>query len=66
MIRIKTIEDGEVRKIDITKIAADVRITMMTCPEHIEKIGDINVLTIVISKETFIGETRKFLEELEA
>ncbi len=66
MIRIKTVEDGEVRKINLEEIAEDVRITTRNCPEHIERIEDVKVVTIVISKKTFIKAMQKFLEELEA
>ena len=66
MMRIKTIEGEEVRKIDLTKIAGDVRITMKSCPVFIVAVEEVNMMTMVISKETLIKELRKFLEELEA
>lgn len=65
-MRIKTTKGEEVRKIEATKTAGDVRITMMSCPVFIVEAEEIKVMSMVISKKTLIEKLRKFLEELEA
>lgn len=66
MMRIKTIEDDEVRKIEVTKSGRSARITMMKCPVFIVEAEEVKVISMEVSKETLIKELRKFLEELEA
>lgn len=66
MMRIKTIQDGEVRKLKAVKVGKDARITLTSCPVFIVSQEEIKVVEMMVSKETYIKEMRKFLEELEA
>lgn len=65
MIQIKTTKDSIIRKCEVSKEGTDVRITVIKRPERMEGAGDAIVLSIAISKETFIQEMKKFLKEVE-
>lgn len=66
MIQIKTTENNIIRKCEVSRESTGVRITLIKRPERMEGSGDAKVLTIAISKETFIQEMKKFLKEIDA